>query len=240
MKKIFSAMLLAALCATTQVSAASHSGEHSGFYFSQNLTLAYTSVDKTIDSKKSFGSEKETLLFSSPFFYGETRLGISLGNIASIYGILGAGYGSGSYSMEYKYSDLADSSDKEHVNNSFEDNTSSDTRYAFGIGGEFYPIRDDNSIFSGLFFGPSLGMMFDKITHLEKEDDEKTKTTTLINALIRLEVGKEWWISRNWCIGVAISYTLGDSESDVGEYEGHTNVETLSSDTFGLTFRIAH
>lgn len=242
MKKFFSAMLLAALCAATQVSAASHSGEHRGFYFSQNLAFAYTSIDQTTKYNRSFGSEKEILLFSGPLFYSESRIGISIANFASIYALLGGGYASGSYSEETKYSvkDPESNSDKDYEKKYFEDNASSDTRYVFGIGGEFYPIRDDSNILYGLFFGPSLGMMFDNITHLEKEDDEKTKTTTLINAFIRLEVGKEWWISRSWCIGVAISYAIGDSESDVGQYEGQTNVETISSNTFGLAFRIAH
>ena len=141
MKKFFSAMLLAALCASTQISAATYPGEHRGFYFSQNLAFAYTSIDQTTKYNRSFGSEKEILLFSGPLFYSESRIGISIANFASIYALLGGGYASGSYSEETKYSvkDPESNSDKDYENKYFEDNASSDTRYVFGIGGEFTP-----------------------------------------------------------------------------------------------------
>jgi hypothetical protein len=49
-------------------------------------------------------------------------------------------------------------------------------------------------------------------------------------AIFRFSVGKEWWASDNWGLGIAFNFTTG-SMKDKG-----TNPDTLKSSAFGLAF----
>lgn len=150
------------------------------------------------------------------FPYEETRLGGSISNIVSIYGLLGVGAGYGTF--EYDSDDLSI------------DATS--IRFAFGLGLDFYPIQDKESPIYGLFVGFSSGLLLDATFFKSKSSNDDS----FINIFYRLEVGRDWWFSKRWCLGVAFNYTFGtmDLSADSEESDNYRN------HTFGLSVRIAH
>ena len=148
--------------------------------------------------------------------YEETRLGGSINNILSIYGLIGVGSAMGTY--EYENDDL-----KTDANS---------IRFVLGLGLDFYPIQDKESPIYGLFVGFSSGLLLDVAFY----ESKSTNDDGFINVFYRLEVGRDWWFSKRWCVGVALNYTfgtmsLGDDDDVLDNYRNHT---------FGLSVRIAH
>lgn len=185
---------------------------HKGFYFSTSAGFTYAYLRHSVVSDKKVKNHK----YTGFMLYEETRLGGSINNILSIYGLFGTGVGTGTY--EYENDDL-----KTDANN---------IRFAFGLGLDFYPIQDKESPIYGLFVGFSSGLLLDAASYESKSNNDDG----FINVFYRLEVGRDWWFSKRWCFGVALNYTfgtmsLGDDDDVLDNYRNHS---------FGLSVRIAH
>lgn len=242
MKRIFPAILLAALCAATHINAQTNNDPgrhvHRGFYFSIGTGLIYTSVSRSIEEMYSDGLYNEDASFSGLISHDELRIGASIANTASIFAILGFSYGTGSYEDEMK---LTGDRDKQ---GSFEEDNNEDYRFLFGVGGEFYPIHEEESPLYGVFFGISVGLVIDNVYYTDHSydevDEDETISSSFGNLFCRIEVGKEWWISRRWSVDVAINYSFGWIDGETGENNGHVDTESSSSHTIGLAFKIKH
>ena len=248
MKKIFSTILLVALCAFTQLNAATNDdpGSHvrRGFYFSIGTGLIFTSLDQEYNDKMSEGVETTTSSYSGLFSYDELRLGASIANLVSIYATCGFGYNNGS--MPSSYEEEVEPVNKDKPKSRFEESDNVDFRLLFGIGGEFYPIQNKASSLYGLFVGLSLGEMVDIVIYTDHDYDkiykDETDSRGFASLFFRVEAGKEWWFSRNWSFGVALSFAYGSSDGEVDDDDSSKYVDTESDSgvTVGLMVRLTH
>ena len=121
---------------------------HRGFYFSTSLTFAYMDDTHTETSRYDSDNEKENAYgYLHP--YAEIRLGGSIANVASIFGAIGVGTGSGSYELHGN-----DRYDKYKVDATL-------LKLLFGVGAEFYPIQDKENPAYGMFLGLTIGLGID-------------------------------------------------------------------------------
>lgn len=156
---------------------------HRGFYVSCNFNFGYTYYSRPIYNWSS--SSKENVFKGSMIGFGEFRMGGSIANTATIYGLFGYGSGSG----VYKYEDVSQS------NYDY-------SRYNFGTGVEFYPVEDKNSAIYGFFVGASVGFMH--LNSIRKD----------LFSYFRLDLGKDWWISERWALGVGVNYATNFNDDD--------------------------
>ena len=106
-------------------------------------------------------------------------------------------------------------------------------RFISGLGIEYYPIQDKKNLFYGLFLGVSLGFVYDRVYNYNHINNE-------FNSLFaRFEVGKDWWLSDYWSLGVALNYTKGSFPDTFYSYEDGAR-RSYACHTFGLTVRIAY
>ena len=212
---------------------------HRGFYFAPSLTAAYTTLKHT----ETYRSKKEYTADAFMFPYLEIRLGGSIAGVASIYGAVGLGTGTGtlkrnvkeSSSSYYDYYDYSYYDDDDFYNKV--DVTM--LRLLFGAGVDFYPIQDKENPMYGLFAGLTVGIMIDGAFYKRSNDRDDTADHTYINYAFRFEVGKDWWFSRRWSVGIAFNYTLGKYSEDDHDYYD-SDKDEYSGHTFGLTVRLAH
>ena len=213
---------------------------HRGFYFAPSLTAAYTTLKHT----ETYRSKKEEYTADAFMFpYLEIRLGGSIAGVASIYGAVGLGTGTGtlkrnvkeSSSSYYDYYDYSYYDDDDFYNKV--DVTM--LRLLFGAGVDFYPIQDKENPMYGLFAGLTVGIMIDGAFYKRSNDRDDTVDHDYINYAFRFEVGKDWWFSRRWSVGIAFNYTLGKYSEDDHDYY-YSDKDEYSGHTFGLTVRLAH
>ena len=213
---------------------------HRGFYFAPSLTAAYTTLKHT----ETYRSKKEEYTADAFMFpYLEIRLGGSIAGVASIYGAVGLGTGTGtlkrnvkeSSSSYYDYYDYSYYDDDDFYNKV--DVTM--LRLLFGAGVDFYPIQDKENPMYGLFAGLTVGIMIDGAFYKRSNDRDDTVDHDYINYAFRFEVGKDWWFSRRWSVGIAFNYTLGKYSEDDHDYYD-SDKDEYSGHTFGLTVRLAH
>ena len=213
---------------------------HRGFYFAPSLTAAYTTLKHT----ETYRSKKEEYTADAFMFpYLEIRLGGSIAGVASIYGAVGLGTGTGtvkrnvkeSRSSYYDYYDYSYYDDDDFYNKG--DVTM--LRLLFGAGVDFYPIQDKENPMYGLFAGLTVGIMIDGAFYKRSNDRDDTVDHDYINYAFRFEVGKDWWFSRRWSVGIAFNYTLGKYSEDDHDYYD-SDKDECSGHTFGLTVRLAH
>ena len=244
MKKIISAILLSAFYVFAQSNSNSNENDeyyhaHKGFYFSVNTGIVLANLSQKTTSFPDKNVEKEKENYSGYLGYDEFRLGGSIANVASIYGALGWGYGSGRYEDEIERTGT-----QLHREGSFEEDGDDDFRFLLGIGGEFYPFQDKESPFYGLFLGICPGLIIDIVTitdHYYNSIYDNTITVSFANIFCRFEIGKEFWISRRWSLGFALNYTIGGLEEETGvEYLNEIEHESNSSYSIGLMIRITH
>ena len=208
---------------------------HRGFYFAPSLTAAYTTLKHT----ETYRSKHEYTADAFMFPYLEIRLGGSIAGVASIYGAVGIGTGTGTLKQDVKSNnnDYYSYYDDDDYYYSKIDATM--LRLLFGAGVDFYPIQDKENPMYGLFAGLTVGIMIDGAFYKRSNDRDYTDDETFINYAFRFEVGKDWWFSRRWSVGIAFNYTLGKySESDNDYYDREK--DEYSGHTFGLTVRLAH
>ena len=200
---------------------------HRGFYFSTNLSFAYMNDTHTETDRN---DKEKTNAYGYLHPYVELRLGGSIANVASIFGAIGLGTGSGSYEIsgDERY-------DKYKVDATL-------LKLLFGVGGEFYPIQDKENPAYGLFLGLTVaigvdGAFYDKYDSYY--DEYYSGDTGFINYMFRFEIGKDWWFSRRWSVGIAFNYTYGTYTDSSSDYY-YKEKDEYSSNTFGFTIRLTH
>jgi opacity protein-like surface antigen len=202
----------------------------SGFYFSSELSIGYTSLRTSEDYYQH--DEKDVSKFSGLAFpYFEVRLGYHFTNAITTYGAIGIGLGAGDFestSREFK--------------RKFDDKAKIDAagiRGLLGFGAEFYPFQDKESALNGMFFGLCVGLAAENVQENNYDgfgfsyDSKNKKLEHFDNVFARAEVGYDFWISSRWRMGAAFSYTFGKYDSD-----DEDNIVTTSHN-FSLAFRIA-
>jgi hypothetical protein len=97
----------------------------------------------------------------------------------------------------------------------------------FGVGLTYY-VMPSNMFFSGTLGYGNFGIM--------DSENSGNDVTTEKGLSIQLKIGKEWWISKNWGLGVAFTYgkTMVTNTPNMGP------VEQLESNRFGLLFNTTY
>lgn len=209
---------------------------HDGIYFSTGFTFAYESLSKHYENNGWSTTDVQDNSFKGwipPLI--EARLGAYYLNVAGIYGTFAIGLGTG---------DIESSGPDRDDEEGWKEKASATTmRMIFGLGSDFYPFQDKESLLYGLFFGLCGGFAFEaaEITteyHFQNSDE------TFHNIFGRIEAGYDWWFCTRWRVGASFNYTFGGfmhTESPNYDYSGSRKEEqTTTSHTFGLTLRIAH
>ena len=222
---------------------------HKGFYFSTSLTFGYTYLRYNNHDVYYDGVEIDEYKFTGFMTpYEEVRLGGSIANVASVYGLLGFGIGTGTFKTE-SVNDRHSYDDSYSYDNGFYHNQrkydATSIKFYFGAGCEFYPIQDIDNPMYGLFLGLSYGLAVDGAFYekVETSDGYKyDKSEGFITGAFRFEVGKDFWFSRRWSFGVAFNYTIGWLDLDDSDYydRSYQDSETYAQHTFGLTIRLSH
>ena len=87
---------------------------------------------------------------------------------------------------------------------------------AFGLGLSIYPFRNPESMLNGLYIGVSGGVeAFD--SHL----DDSFSIISNGGVYTRFELGKDWWVSDTWSLGVGIAYVNVTAFEDGNDKEEH-------------------
>ncbi|MBQ2561042.1 MAG: hypothetical protein II565_10735 [Fibrobacter sp.] len=234
------------------VAAAAWAQEHRGLFFSAGLGFSYASLFYT-DVEYNYGSgayfenqwvssyeegPKSTWdlnSFEIPTI--DIRLGCSFANLFAVYVL----FSGGAYSGEFDYT-----REKVGVSRYLEDDGSiavepkqveppvkqeHETMYArfsLGLGFSVYPIRNPLSRLNGLYVGFAGGLDAWAV-HMKSGLDSFDNS----GIFTRYEIGKDWWMSESWSLGVGFAFTnvfkfIKDYE---GNDEGHARV-------FSLLFRI--
>lgn len=201
----------------------------SGFYFSTELSIGYTSLRTSEDYQ--YDGKIVSKFSGLAFPYFEARLGYHFTNAITAYGAIGLGLGTGNFK-----------STSREFERKFDDKAKIDAvgiRGLFGVGAEYYPFQDKESALNGLFFGLCFGVAAENVQ--EDKDDglgytynsNNEKLEHFDNVFARAEVGYDFWISSRWRIGAAFSYTFGKYDSD-----DEDNIVSTSHN-FSIAFRIA-
>ena len=201
----------------------------SGFYFSSEFSIGYTSLRTSEDHQRDENSVSKFNGLAFPYF--EARLGYHFTNAITAYGAIGFGLGAGTFestSREFK--------------RKFDDKAKIDAvgiRGILGLGAEFYPFQDKENALNGLFVGLCFGIAAENVQEDKNEGFGFTYNTAndklehFDNVFARAEAGYDFWISSRWRIGAAFSYTFGKYDSD-----DEDNIVSTSHN-FSLAFRIA-
>lgn len=207
---------------------------HRGFYFSTSLTFAYMS--STHNEKYGHYEKDETKASGLLYPYEEVRLGGSIAGVASIYGLIGAGVGSGTFERKSTEAD-----------ESFKTDDATLLKLQFGLGGEFYPIQEKENPMHGLFVGFAFGLAIDgafykraRNSYYDDEDDYYSGDDGYPYLFYRFEIGKDFWFSKRWSVGVAFNYTYGTYNDENSGYEEDHETDECTGHTFGLTIRLSH
>lgn len=204
---------------------------HSGIYFSTGITFGLESLSNNAAIHSLGDSEwnKSFDGFLTPLM--EVRLGGYIRNIVSVYGLFGVGFGTGDYKDIYY--------DMDHKEAWHGSASATTTRMHFGIGTEFYPIQNNESLFYGLFLGLSVGYAFEDIS-ISHNDEHNSSNEECNNIFERIEAGYDWWLSSHWKAGVSLNFTLGRYFETINNAGYEDDEETTKSQVIGLTIRIAH
>ena len=206
---------------------------HRGFYFSTGLSIAYQSSEH--HEKYGYNDKEEKTNANGLLHpYEEIRIGGSIAGIASIYGLIGGGVGSGKFERK---------STKDYEDNYKVDATL--LKFQFGIGAEFYPIQEKESPLHGLFLGFAFGFavdgaFYDTPYRNSSYDDYDAGNDGYPYLFYRFEIGNDFWFSKRWSCGVAFSYTYGSFTDENSGYKYDDETDTCTGHTFGLTIRISH
>lgn len=239
MKRTIAALLLIISCTFAQNNSGTNNnqGFHSrrGLYFSTSSGTFYTYANYFSEEISYDRVDKITSQFASLLSYGEIRLGASIANWPSLYAVFGMGLGIGNYRDKIEFSL------EEYSQKNFTEKNDIVTRTLVGLGGEYnYPFQDNDDFTNGLFFGTSAGFMLDLIYHTEHDVNEVYDNMTSAEFggfFFRFEIGKDWWISQRWSLGVALNYTFCIYRESTS-YSIHSDKESLTGHSIGLMFRI--
>lgn len=196
--------------------------EHRGLYFNSSIGLTY--MDFNVTQSDSWGTDKKNEEkgsfegWSIPSF--EFKFGRSFGNLFAIYNVWDLAFfkGEGRYydvDLEYAYGDWY----LEQINEDIRDKDAWGLNISTGVGFTFYPFRNPNSIMNGSFIGVAVGPMA-SIAFVHENDDNND--FDLIGIGTQFELGKDWWISDTWSLGIGIGYTIvAPIETDYDNSDGN-------------------
>jgi len=223
--------------------------QHRGFFYSMGVGFAYTSFE----SEKTHGydwtsaqldyyrqvtrdDEERSWKFSGvdiPKF--ELRMGVSIANYVALYTL----WDMGLYTGEAEYSELEKREtfreqngtqvkiNDETLNYRQRKDDGAGLYFSFGLGISVYPISNLASPLNGLYVSFASGL--DAFASGFINDHEPSDA---VGVFTRYEVGKDWWVSETWSVGVAFTYgnlfVISDSY-----YEEKGNRHTIS-----LLFRL--
>ena len=198
--------------------------EHRGFFYSMGVGFSYTSfsVEKVEqkNSYRSFTDEKrryetfnnydkrwEFSGFDIPKF--ELRFGTSIGNLVALYSILDFGMyrGDGDYTDErYDRVYLIQNNEQTLASEKLTDvekkkDDAMGFYLSFGLGLSVYPIRNLESPWNGFYVSVASGLDAFAVGFIGEHRDEETG-----GIFTRYEIGKDWWVSETWSVGVGFAY----------------------------------
>ena len=231
--------------------------EHRGSFFSVGLGLSYMSLskDEYISHRDEKGDWDKTLgryVVKSVRYWGpkkhwdfsgfefpslDFRFGGAIGNVVSLYFTFMGGLYRGTAireenNIEQRYN--ADENGKliflsENSESYYKREFDAVAAYGwFGAGFSVYPFRNPSSQLRGLYFGFSGGLDILGVRVEDNFDDVVTESYFL-----RYEVGKDWWVSETWSIGVALAFT-----SVIGFEDDYYGSDGGGRKSFTLLFRL--
>lgn len=226
--------------------------EHRGFFFSMGMGFSYTSTsyEEKVNNhsveyydgysgwvtssgagviREEYYRNREIHCEFSGWSYPalDFRFGKSIGNLVAIYTIVGGGVyqGDGDYSREsYEGRFLVGTDgwkdDAYYSANSNEprDGGAFGVQGLWGLGFSVYPFRNPSSPLNGLYVSVSSGVFgfsfqFNHGFTIVEEG----------GIFSRYELGKDWWVSETWALGVGVGYTnMAQSFADDGDYSSNT------------------
>ena len=233
MKKVFAILVLCAMGLTFAQSPSARvpaPREHRGSYFSVNWGLSYLSselkssdfgyssgsggsrLDGRYERKEFYGLNNEQDSFSAWGFPSiDLRLGRSFGNLVAVYFSFGGGLFQGEgkirkqdYSVtRITVDNILENEDKQLLGVMDETFDSYGFYGSFGLGFIVYPFRNPASPLNGLFVGVAGGLD----VSLARNDSHAEDYCTVGGVFTRYELGKDWWVSDAWSVGVGFSFT---------------------------------
>jgi hypothetical protein len=227
--------------------------EHRGSFFSVGLGLSYMSLSKdeyvshrsedgdwdnpshryVVKSVKYWGPKRHWEFSGAEAPSLDLRFGGTIGNVVALYFTFMGGLYRGTAvreenNIEQYYLPDANGTlifQSENSKSYYRREFDAIAAYGwFGVGFSVYPFRDPSSPLRGLYFGFSGGLDALGVRVEDNYDDVATESYFL-----RYEVGKDWWVSETWSIGVALSFTnvVGFEDDYYGSDGGGRKAVTL-------------
>ncbi|MCQ2054454.1 MAG: hypothetical protein MJY82_04085 [Fibrobacter sp.] len=228
-----SIILVALLLLVTQAFCVRPPREHRGLFFSAGLGISYGNFsNEDVDYYGGYhwaqsgsiaydvkeGEYVDVSYFSMPVM--QFRFGASIGNVVALYSSLEFSMGKvfDGCSKEAKYED------GELTYLDYYDYDGDRSLNAFvGFGFSIYPFRNPNSPLNGLYVANVSGVNLSYVL----DDDSDSDQGIMVE---QFELGKDWWMSDTWSIGVSFSYSMF-----VSNFEDITNSDM---NKFQLLFKI--
>ena len=228
--------------------------EHRSSYFSVNWGLSYlgserkssdfgfsssigsTRLDGRYERLEHYGQHDEQESFSAWGFPSiDIRFGRAFGNLVAVHFSFGGGLFNGEgerrkqdYAVHRTVVDeVIEAEDKQLAGIMDQTVDSYGIYMSFGFGVTVYPFRDPSSPLNGLFVGIAGGLD----VSMARDDVYATDYCTVGGVFNRYEIGKDWWVSDTWSIGVGFSFTKS-------VYPFENDGETASHHVVGLFFRL--
>jgi len=230
------------------------SHEHRGFYFSTSAGISYLSSEANsynfscpIGSGGTRADGRHELLescgennrqdnfdaFGFPLF--DIRFGGAIGNLVAVYTSFNIGLFNGDgrlrkqdYDVKrFIVDDVWDRDDKTLVGGMDQKYDVYGFYVSLGLGFTVYPFRDPASPLNGFYAG-IIGGIDASLARLDAYADD---FCGLMGIFTRYEIGKDWWVSDTWSVGVGFSLTKS-------VYENVNEGDDSDHYVIGLFFRL--
>lgn len=252
MKKILKELVCIFIFAA--VAWAQNPHEHRGFYYSTGMGVSYLSTSLNVnnlnyqsgvgqympDGKyregKHYGENNRKERFSGFGFPSlDFRIGRSFANLLSFYFNFRGGLYSGEgkmykedYYVDRVYLDGAlDKEDKALVGKLDRKDDAYAFYGAFGLGFTVYPFRNPASP----MYGSYVGVVGGADASISRMNSLAQDISGWMGIFTRYEIGKDWWVSDNWSVGVGFDFT-------VEVYGNHSEGDEGDCHTFSLFLRL--
>ena len=232
--------------------------EHRGFFFSMGLGTSYltTSVEETnsrISTSSGYTDSDGVFIRQNDYrsekvlhekFSGwalpiiDLRFGKSIGNMVALYSIFSTGIYQGEGSHLRKSQDVSRHYDRSGSLTSIDTmpksaNKKKDDAFAFletfGLGLSIYPFRNPQSFLNGFYIGASGG-----VEAVDAHLDDSFSLISNGGIFTRFELGKDWWISETWSLGVGFAYV------SVAIFENGSDKEENDRKSISFFIRLTH
>ena len=230
--------------------------EYRGFYFGSGLGVSYlssalnvnnlnyqsglghTRFDGVYEENKHYGENHKKERFSGFGFPSlDFRLGMSFANLLTFYFNFRGGLYSGEgknfkedYSVDRVYLDgILDKEDRVLVGKLDRKDDAYAFYGAFGLGFTVYPFRNPASPMYGFYVGVAGGAD----ASVARVNALANNVSGSMGIFTRYEIGKEWWVSDTWAIGVGFDFT-------VEVYGNNNDGDDGDCHTINLFLRLTH